>query len=100
MTPAERMAEIERLSLIELDLYLEQRVLYRRLVAKGAHRGVPPPAKPRYRQVLVAARAATEASPLSLPESYADPQFRHWQAEAQARGRIARRGTGQVTAVR
>ena len=94
------MAEFERLSLIELDLYLEQRVLYRRLVREGRHRGVPPPAKPRFRRVLVAARAATEASPLSLPERYADPQFRQWQAAAQARGRIARRGTGQVTEVR
>jgi len=50
VTPAERMAEFERLSLIELDLYLEQRVLYRQLVAEGGQRGVRPPAKPRFRQ--------------------------------------------------
>jgi HK97 family phage prohead protease len=45
VTDAERLAELDGL---ELDLYLEQRVLYRRLVAECGHRGVRPPAKPRY----------------------------------------------------
>jgi len=33
----------------ELDLYLEQRALYRELVAVNGHRGVKPPEKPRHR---------------------------------------------------
>lgn len=35
MTLAECLAELDRL---DLDLYLEQRVLYRQLVAEGGHR--------------------------------------------------------------
>ena len=33
----------------ELDLWLEQRRLYRQLVAAGAHRGVPVPQRPPVR---------------------------------------------------
>ena len=33
----------------ELDLWLEQRRLYRELVAAGAHRGVPVPVRPPVR---------------------------------------------------
>ena len=49
MTNAERDAELLRLNCLDLDLYLEQRVLYRQLVAMGSHayRGVPVPRKPR-----------------------------------------------------
>ena len=50
MTSADRDQELFRLNCLDLDLYLEQRVLYRRLVAMGSHayRGVPVPQKPRY----------------------------------------------------
>jgi HK97 family phage prohead protease len=49
VTSADRDAELFRLQCLDLDLYLEQRVLYRRLVAMGsdAYRGVPVPEKPR-----------------------------------------------------
>jgi HK97 family phage prohead protease len=49
VTSADREAELFRLNCLDLDLYLEQRVLYRRLVAMGSHayRGVPVPQKPR-----------------------------------------------------
>jgi uncharacterized protein len=48
MRHAARMAENERLNGELLDIYLEQRVLYRQLVAEAGHRGVRPPAKPGY----------------------------------------------------
>ena len=35
----------------ELELYLEERALYRELVAAHAHRGIKPPQKPRHRLV-------------------------------------------------
>ena len=41
--------ELEPLLAAELENYLEQRVLYRRLVEAGQHRGVKPPQKPRHR---------------------------------------------------
>ena len=49
MTSADRDQELFRLNCLDLDLYLEQRFLYRRLVAMGseAYRGVPVPQKPR-----------------------------------------------------
>ena len=49
MTSADRDQELFRLNRLDLDLYLEQRVLYRRLVAMGSHayKGVPVPQKPR-----------------------------------------------------
>jgi hypothetical protein len=49
VTSADRDQELFRLNCLDLDLYLEQRVLYRRLVGMGSHayRGVPVPQKPR-----------------------------------------------------
>jgi HK97 family phage prohead protease len=46
---ADRDQELLRLHGLDLDLYLKQRVLYRRLVGMGsqAYRGVPVPQKPR-----------------------------------------------------
>ena len=43
VTNADRDEELFRLHCLDLELYLEQRVLYRRLVAMGSHayRGVP-----------------------------------------------------------
>ena len=52
MTSAERQAKLDAAILTlqgrDLDLYLEERALYRALVAEGAHRGVRPPRKPQY----------------------------------------------------
>jgi HK97 family phage prohead protease len=50
VTSAERDAELFRLQCLDLDLYMEQRVLYRQLVAMGSHayKGVPVPQEPRY----------------------------------------------------
>jgi HK97 family phage prohead protease len=49
VTSAERDRELFRLNCLDLELYLEQRALYRRLVGMGSHayRGVPVPQKPR-----------------------------------------------------
>jgi HK97 family phage prohead protease len=49
VTSADRDEELFRLNCLDLDLYLEQRVLYRRLVGMGsqAYRRVPVPQKPR-----------------------------------------------------
>jgi HK97 family phage prohead protease len=49
VTRADRDEELFRLHCLDLELYLEQRILYRRLVAMGSHayRGVPVPEKPR-----------------------------------------------------
>ena len=48
MTAAEQLLE---LNCHLLDLYTEQRLLYRELVAAGAHRGIPVPEPPEYRSL-------------------------------------------------
>lgn len=40
--------KLEPLLLAEFDCYLEQRRVYRQLVAENAHRGIAPPVKPRH----------------------------------------------------
>jgi hypothetical protein len=47
-TAADRLLE---LNCHLLDLYTEQRLLYREPVAAGAHRGIPVPEPPEYRSL-------------------------------------------------
>jgi len=44
----ERVAELKELVFRELDLYLEQRLLYKQLIREGRHRGVEPPRRSKF----------------------------------------------------
>jgi hypothetical protein len=65
VTHAEGMAEFERLSLIELDLYLEQRVLYRRLVAEV---GIGECGHPTRRGTGLSRPLRSDRAPLNTPQ--------------------------------
>jgi hypothetical protein len=102
MTAAERDAEIERLAhrlnAIDLETYIERRQVDRLLERVGVR--VKPTPRPRFRQAPVRSTVEASCASLRLSDAYADPGFQRWQAQAAARGRIARPGTGETTAAR
>jgi hypothetical protein len=93
---AARMAEIERLDGELLDIYLEQRVLYRQLVREGQHRRVPPPEKPKYRTARRQARSSSGPD-LTRSQVRAKPQT---DDERMPTVRIFRSGSGEILRVR
>ena len=93
---AERLAELERLDVeldrIDLEIYLEQRSLYRGAVREGRHAGMRPPENPKYRtdsRKRQASAPATEArsrpSSPDLPDVYRDPRLCSWEERAAAK---------------
>jgi hypothetical protein len=61
---SKRSAELKELIAEDFDLYLEQRRLYRQLVAEGRHRGITPPRRPWYIGAAKTTRAPSDTQPV------------------------------------
>jgi hypothetical protein len=92
----ERDSELIRLLAHDLDLYLEQRIAYRKLVAAGQHRGVKPPERPKHRTARETPTAEHKTTSLPVSAAFFDPQVQQSTAAAARRGRIHRRMTGTI----